>query len=69
MDEREFEELDDEELEMLMNGLIHPDDFFTPPDLTGGSIPLAPGASPSPFPTGSFDDLIARAYDDESDDA
>lgn len=78
MDERELDELEEEEFEMLVNGLIHPGDFLTPPDLIGGAYPApfggmaaggpAGAAAPSPFPAGSIDDLIVQAYEEEGTD-
>ena len=39
MDEKDFEDFDEEEFEMLINGLIHPGDMFVSPDFMGGAFP------------------------------
>ncbi len=50
MDAKDLDEFEDEELEMLINGIIHPTEMFTPPDF-GSFAPVAglggmPGGSP-----------------------
>lgn len=74
MDERDFEDFDEEEFEMLINGLIHPGDMFVSPDFMGGAFPPpmaapgtgmgAPGGSPAGFGS-PLDSMIAQAYDEE----
>ena len=75
MNEQDFEDFDEEEFEMLINGLIHPGDMFTPPDFMGGAFPQpfgapgmgmgAPGmGGPANF-AGGMDSIIAQAYDEE----
>ena len=75
MNEQDFEDFDEEEFEMLINGLIHPGDMFTPPDFMGGAFPPpfgapgmgmgAPGmGGPANFASG-MDSIIAQAYDEE----
>lgn len=78
MREEEFDDFDEEEFEMLINGLIHPGDMFMSPDMLGGAYPppvggfggMPGGGAPGGFgaPSGSFDDMIAQAYDDFEDD-
>jgi len=72
MDEKDFEDFDEEEFEMLINGLIHPGDMFVSPDFMGGAYPPpfgAPGmggpAAGGPVGFGGMDSMIAQAYDDE----
>ena len=78
MDEKDFVDFDEEEFEMLINGMIHPGEMFTPPDMLGGAYPApiggmgapgmgAPGMG-APMGMGGFDDFIAQAYDEEEDD-
>ena len=82
MDENYFDDLDEDEFEMLINGLIHPGDMFTPPDFMGGGFPPpfgSPGAGMpggmggmggmgGPAALGGMDSLIAQAYDEEEGD-
>lgn len=67
MKEEELDNLDEEEFEMLVNGLIHPGDLFTPPDFMGG-MPAPFGGMPSTdapaAPLGGMDGMIAAAYDE-----
>ena len=76
MNEQDFADFDEEEFEMLINGLIHPGDMFTPPDFMGGAFPQpfgGPGmggmgaagmGGPASFTSG-MDSIIAQAYDEE----
>ena len=78
MDEKDFEDFDEEEFEMLINGLIHPGDMFVSPDFMGGAYPPpfgGPGmpdmggpAAGGPAGFGGMDSMIAQAYDDEEGD-
>lgn len=72
MNEKDFEDFDEEEFEMIINGLIHPGDMFTPPDFMGGyptpfGAPAMGGMQPGPNfgGPGGFDSIIAQAYDEE----
>ena len=74
MEEQDFADFDEEEFEMIINGLIHPGDMFTPPDMLGGvpapfgmpgAMPGMPGMdAPGGF-MGGMDSIIAQAYDEE----
>ena len=77
MDEKDFADFDEEEFEMLINGLIHPGDMFVSPDFMGGAFPPpigGPGGMPSmpgmggpaSFANG-YDSIIAQAYDEEEE--
>lgn len=72
MIDKPFEDYDEEELEMLINGLIHPNDMFVSPDSFAGGFPGAPGAPGMPggaaSPAGSFDAMLASAYDEMDED-
>ena len=78
MDEKDFEDFDEEEFEMLINGLIHPGDMFVSPDFMGGAFPPPIGGGPGgmgmpgmgdpAFAGGSYDSMIAQAYDEEGDE-
>lgn len=76
MAEKGFEDYDEEELEMLINGLIHPNDMFVSPDFMGSAFPPPvggpgmgmPGMGGAPFSGSSYDNMLAQAYDDEDDD-
>jgi len=76
MEEKDFEDFDEEEFEMLINGLIHPGDMFVSPDFMGGypapvggmgmpGMPGVPGMGEPAFSGSSYDSMIAQAYDEE----
>lgn len=73
MKEEELDDFDEEEFELLINGLIHPGDMFTPPDFMPGAFPPPfggmPGSTPAPG-LGNLDGMLAAAYVDldEEDD-
>ena len=77
MEEKDFEDFDEEEFEMIINGLIHPTDMFMSPDMLAGAYPAhfggggmgtpgmgMPGGAPTGFGS-SYDSIIAQAYDEE----
>ena len=74
MEEKDFDDFDEEEFEMLINGLIHPQDMFVSPDLMGFPAPVgapgmgmpgAGGMGAQPFTDNPYDSMIAQAYDEE----
>ncbi|MDO4400310.1 MAG: hypothetical protein Q4D27_05100 [Coriobacteriia bacterium] len=83
MEEKDFEDFDEEEFEMIINGLIHPTDMFMSPDMLAGAYPApfggggmgAPGMGmPGGMPGGSpasfgspYDAMLAEAYDEEDE--
>ena len=74
MDEKDFEDFDEEEFEMIINGLIHPGDMFVSPDFMGGAYPPPvggtgmgmPGMGGPAFAGSPLDSMIAQAYDEEA---
>ena len=79
MEEKDFADFDEEEFEMIINGLIHPQDMFVSPDLmgyppaVGGPGMGMPGmggmGGQQPFSDNAFDSMIAQAYDEEDGEA
>ena len=82
MKPEELDDFDEEEFEMIINGLIHPSDFMMSPDFlagaypapVGGGMPGGMGGMPGGMPMGgapnfsSYDSIIAQAYDEEEED-
>lgn len=67
MNEEDFADFNEEEFEMLINGLIHPGDMFTPPDFMPGAFPAPVGGVPSAPAApgfGNLDGMLAAAYDE-----
>ena len=74
MEEKDFADFDEEEFEMIINGLIHPQDMFVSPDLMGYppavggpgmDMPGMPGMGAAPTTGNPYDSMIAQAYDEE----
>lgn len=72
MREEELDEFDEEEFEMLINGLIHPQDMMMSPDMLAGAFPPpfgAGGGMPGGAPNlSSMDGMIVQAYDEEEEE-
>ncbi len=77
MDAKELDELNDEEFEMLINGIIHPDEMFTPPNFSNatpfgatpsvGAMPSIGGGGSMPFAATSIDNLLMQDWDEEDE--